>query len=50
MPDRMSKYMSNRIPNKMSEYMPDTMSEYMLDRMPDRKSEYCRIECQKECR
>ena len=42
MPDRMSEYTSDRMPNWMSEYMsdrmPNVMSYYMSDRMPGRKS------------
>ena len=42
MPDRMSEYTSDRMPNWMSEYMsdrmPNVMSDYMSDRMPGRKS------------
>ena len=39
MPDRMSNYMSDRMPDRMSENMSDRISRYMSDRMPDRMSD-----------
>ena len=44
MPDRMSEYMLDRMPDIMSEYMSDRMSDRMSqnmsDRMLDRMSQY----------
>ena len=40
MPDRMSEFMSERMPDRMPDRMSEYMSERMPERMPDRMSEY----------
>ena len=40
MPDRMSEFMSERMPDRMPDRMLEYMSERMPERMPDRMSEY----------
>ena len=40
MPDRMTAYMSDRMPYRLSEYMTDQMADRMPTRMPDGTSEY----------
>ena len=39
MPDRISEYMSDRLPDTMPEHMSDRMSEYMPDTMSEYMSE-----------